>query len=48
MLYNIHVGTVISNEREIYQEGKITYMPVYFVMFMVADTPQNDETDYLF
>lgn len=46
--YNIHVGTVISNEREIYQEGKITYMPVYLVMFMVADTPQTDETDYLF
>jgi len=25
--YNIQTATVISNEREIHQDGKITYMP---------------------
>ena len=46
--YNIHVATVISNERKFYQENKVTYMPVYFVMFMEADPPQTDEKDYIF
>ena len=46
--YNIHAATVISNERKFYQENKVTYMPVYFVMFMEADTPQTDEKDYIF
>ncbi len=46
--YNIQAATVISNEREIYQKGKVTYMPVYFVMFMEIDTPQTDETAYIF
>ena len=34
--YNVLAATVISNERKVYQEGKVTYMPVYFVMFMEA------------
>jgi len=46
--YNILAGTVISNEREIYQNDKVTYMPVYFVMFMEVDTPQVDESEYIF
>ena len=46
--YNIQAATVISNEREIYQKGKVTYIPVYFVMFMEVDTPQTDETAYIF
>ena len=29
-------ATVVSNEREIYQEGKVTYMPVYLVMFLTS------------
>ena len=41
-------ATVISNERKVYQEGKVTYMPVYFVMFMEADTPNIDEDEYIF
>ena len=45
---NTAAGTVISNEREIYVDGRIIYMPIYFVMFMDADTPKADETDYLF
>ena len=46
--YNVLAATVISNERKVYQDGKVTYMPVYFVMFMEADTPQTDEKEYIF
>ena len=56
--YNVLAATVISNEHKVYQEGKVTYMPVYFVMFfdersgraerMEADTPQTDEEEYFF
>lgn len=46
--YNIQAATVISNEREIRQDGKITYMPVYLVMFMAVDAPQVDNSDYFF
>lgn len=46
--YHIVSGTVISNEREIYQKGKVTYMPVYFIMFMESDTPQEDKSRYIF
>ena len=46
--YNIQAATVISNEREIRQDGKITYMPVYLVMFMAVDAPQVDNSEYIF
>ena len=46
--YDIQAATVISNERKIYQKGKVTYMPVYFVMFMEIDTPQTDESAFIF
>lgn len=46
--YNILAGTVISNEREIYQDGKITYMPVYFVMFMEIDSKNTNDSEYIF
>jgi hypothetical protein len=46
--YSIQAATVISNEREIRQDGKITYMPVYLVMFMTADAPKENNSEYLF
>ena len=46
--YHIPSATVVSNEREIRQEGKVTYMPVYFVMFMESDAPAEDESEYIF
>lgn len=46
--YNILVGTVMSNEREIRQEGKVVYLPIYYVMFMQADTPASNESEYIF
>ncbi|MBQ4528072.1 MAG: ATP-binding protein [Clostridia bacterium] len=32
--YNIRKAVVLSNERKISHKGLITYMPIYFVMFM--------------
>lgn len=32
--YNIESAIVLSNEREITHKGKITYLPIYYVMFM--------------
>ena len=46
--YHILSSTVISNEREVHQDGNITYMPVYFVMFMENDTQKNDASEYIF
>jgi len=46
--YHILSGTVVSNERAVYQNGNVTYMPVYFVMFMEDDTPVEDESEYIF
>ena len=46
--YHILSGTVVSNERAVYQEDNVTYMPVYFVMFVENNTPVEDESEYLF
>ena len=46
--YGIASATVVSNERRMYQDGKITYMPVYFIMFMEADVPITDSSAYIF
>lgn len=32
--YNISAGIVLSNAREVRQSGNITYLPVYYVMFI--------------
>ena len=32
--YNIHQAVVLSNERRIYQDKDITYLPIYDVMFL--------------
>ena len=46
--YHIPSATVVSNERVIRQDGKVTYMPVYLVMFMESDAPTEDESEYIF
>ncbi len=46
--YGILTATVLSNERVIYQHDGITYMPVYFVMFMEAGAPQAEDPSFLF
>lgn len=40
--YNIQKALVLSNEREIQQKGRITYLPVYFVMFLRPSTPPTE------
>ena len=32
--YRIQKAYVVSNERKIIQKGKITYIPIYFIMFL--------------
>ena len=46
--YHIPAATVVSNERKIYEGGKVTYMPVYLVMFMESQEPAEDDSEYLF
>lgn len=39
--YHIKQAIVLSNEREFRQEGKMLYVPVYFVMFFRPSTPME-------
>ena len=39
--YNIQEAIVLSNEREIRQQGKIAYLPTYFAMFLQPSTPPD-------
>jgi len=32
--YNIRKAYVFSNERKVKTEGKIIYLPIYFIMFL--------------
>lgn len=34
--YHVHSAIVLSNDREVRQVGMVTYLPVYYVMFMDA------------
>ncbi len=43
--YNIPAATVVSNGRIVRKEGKVTYMPIYFVMFIGVEAPQTDHPD---
>ena len=46
--YNIGAAAVISNERRMYRDGKVTYMPVYFVMFIVLAPTDTERPEYIF
>lgn len=37
--YHIQNALVLDNKREIRQDGKTTYMPVYYIMFLQPSTP---------
>lgn len=39
--YNVKSALVLSNEREVKQNGKIVYLPIYYVMFI--DVQDNEE-----
>ena len=36
--YNVKKAFVISNERNVTQNGKITYIPIYYIMFFNAES----------
>lgn len=36
--YHIKKAFVVSNERNVVQNGKITYIPIYYIMFFEADS----------
>ena len=40
--YNIRQAYVLSNERTVSRRGKITYMPIYFAMFLRPSTPPKE------
>ena len=40
--YNIKSAIVLSNEREILQKGGVTYLPVYYIMFLRPSTPPSE------
>jgi len=47
--YHIEKAIVISNKRDITQDGKVLYLPVYFVMFMQAkQAAEMDESELIF
>ena len=41
--YNIPSGIVLDNEREVYTKDNVTYLPIYYVMFIErAEIPEGD------
>lgn len=44
--YYIKKAFVVSNERNITQNGKITYIPIYYIMFFEADSDTNKNIDF--
>lgn len=44
--YHVLTGLVLSNEREVKSNDKVTYMPIYYVMFLNAT--EEDEKDIYF
>ena len=44
--YNISSGIVLSNERIVSKKGKVTYMPIYYVMFL--DNSELKPEDVIF
>ena len=47
--YRVEKAVVLSNERQVKQEGKVLYLPVYFVMFMHAvQADELEESELMF
>lgn len=40
--YHIKKAFVVSNERDVMQKGKITYIPIYYIMFFDAHSGSGD------
>lgn len=44
--YHVMSGLVLSNDREVFSDGKVNYMPIYYVMFL--DSSGDNEKDIYF
>lgn len=44
--YHIQKAFVVSNEREVMTKGKITYIPIYYIMFFSPDSGQNMDLQF--
>ena len=44
--YNIQEAIVLSNEREVRRQGKITYLPIYFAMFLSPSKPDKESLKF--
>ena len=44
--YHIQKAFVVSNEREIMTKGKVTYLPIYYIMFFSPDAGQNMDLQF--
>ena len=42
--YHIKKAFVVSNERNVTQNGKITYIPIYYIMFFNAESSEEKLT----
>ena len=42
--YHIHEAIVLSNEQRVYRNGGITYMPIYYCMFIDGNTSDSTDT----
>ena len=40
--HNVKKAFVVSNERNVTQNGKITYIPIYYIMFFSADSKDKN------
>lgn len=40
--YHIKKAFVVSNERSVIQKGKITYIPIYYIMFFNTEPKDKD------
>lgn len=46
--YGIHRAIVLSNERQVKQDGGIVYLPIYYVMFIDKDRQIGNQKELLF
>ncbi len=44
--YHIQKAFVVSNERQITTKGKITYIPIYYIMFFSPNSGQNTDLQF--
>ncbi len=44
--YHIQKAFVVSNEREVTTKGKITYLPIYYIMFFSPDLGQHMDLQF--